>query len=357
MSNLLVYFTYIFLVISLINHLWIRIPNNSTEIAQSVAVLVPMRNEALNVAGIVETLSQQIGVPHLSFVIINDASTDSTGELLQTHTQSDSRFSILALEGPETGWLGKVSALEKGFHRTHADIVIALDADVRLEADAISKAVNQLNDLQLDFISPYPKQVANTFAEKMIQPILHWSWMTTVILRLAEKFPMRATAVANGQFFVVRREALAAIAGFSTVRTSILDDIDLARSLISGGFRGVVTQGSSIAQTRMYSGFDEIRQGYGKSLSYAFGGKVGTLIALSFLFLTGILPLLLALTGDINGWIALFFMTITRLISALRSRSNALLAFLHPISIAFLIYLIFYSYRHRGMIQWKGRLV
>jgi len=357
MSILLVYFTYIFVVISLINHLWIRIPNNAQAISQSVAILVPMRNEALNVAGIVESLSQQIGVPHLSFVIINDASTDSTGELLQSHTQSDSRFSILTLAGPEDGWLGKVSALEKGFLTTGADIVIALDADVRLEADAIAKAVNQLNDLHLDFISPYPKQIAKTLAEKMIQPILHWSWMTTVILRLAEKFPMRSTAVANGQFFVVRREALVAIDGFSTVRTSILDDIDLARSLITAGFRGVVTQGSSIAQTRMYSGFDEIRQGYGKSLSHAFGGKVGTVIALSFLFLTGILPLLLALTGDINGWIALFFMTITRLISAIRSRSNALLALLHPISTALLIYLIFYSYRHRGTIQWKGRLV
>jgi cellulose synthase/poly-beta-1,6-N-acetylglucosamine synthase-like glycosyltransferase len=276
---------------------------------------------------------------------------------LQTHTQSDSRFSILTLAGPEHGWLGKVSALEKGFLTTRTDIVIALDADVRLEVDAISKAVNQLNDLHLDFISPYPKQIANSFAEKMIQPILHWSWMTTVILRLAEKFPIRSTAVANGQFFLVRRDALVAIDGFSTVRTSILDDIDLARSLITGGFRGVVTQGSSIAQTRMYSGLDEIRKGYGKSLSCAFGGKVGTVIALSFLFLTGILPLLLAITGDINGWIAFFFITVTRIISAIRSRGNVLLSLLHPISTVLLMYLIFYSFRHRGTIQWKGRLV
>ena len=357
MSILLVYFTYLFLVISVINHLWIRIPNNSREITQSVAVLVPMRNEATNVAGIVETLSQQVGVPHLSIVIINDASTDSTAELLTTHTQSDSRFTILTLTGPEEGWLGKVSALESGFITTQADVIIALDADVRLEADAISRAVNQLIDLQLDFISPYPRQIAFTFSEKLIQPILHWSWMSTVILRLAEKIPMRSTAVANGQFFVVRREALLAIDGFSTVRTSILDDIELARSLISAGFRGVVTQGSAIAKTRMYSGFDEIRQGYGKSLSYAFGGRLGTFIAISFLFLTGVLPLLLGLMGDSNGWIAFFFMMVTRIISAIRSRTNVLLSLLHPISSALLIYLIFYSYRHRGSIQWKGRLV
>lgn len=357
MSILLVYFTYIFLVISLINHLWIRIPNNSREITQSVTVLVPMRNEAANVAGIVETLSQQVSMPHLSVVIINDASTDSTAELLSEHTQSNSRFTVLTLTGPETGWLGKVSALESGFKRTQADVIITLDADVRLEIDAIARAVNQLNDLQLDFVSPYPRQIAHSFAEKLIQPILHWSWMSTVILRLAEKFPMRSTAVANGQFFVVRREALVAIDGFSTVRTSILDDIDLARSLISAGFRGVVTQGSAIAKTRMYSGFDEIRQGYGKSLSEAFGGRLGTFIAISFLFATGVLPLLVALTGDINGWIAFFFIAVTRIISAIRSRGNVALTMLHPISSVLLIYLIFYSYRHRGSIQWKGRLV
>ena len=355
MSILLVYFTYFLLLISLINHIWIRIPKNSTPLSHSVAVIVPMRNEADNVAPLIESLQGQIGVSNYHVVIVNDASTDATDELASRYIDGDTRFSLITTAGPEEGWLGKVSALQEGLSVTTADVVITIDADVRLEPKAIARAVNQLSDLNLDFISPYPRQIANTFAERMVQPLLHWSWMTTVILRLAEKFPMRSTAVANGQFFVVKRSALGVIDGFSTVRTSILDDIDLARSLISAGFRGVVTQGSSISHTRMYSSFSEIRQGYGKSLSYAFGGKVGAALAIAFIAATGIAPLALALTGDTNGWIALFFIFITRFISALRSRANISTALLHPVSSAILIYLIIYSFRYRGRIQWKGR--
>jgi cellulose synthase/poly-beta-1,6-N-acetylglucosamine synthase-like glycosyltransferase len=181
--------------------------------------------------------------------------------------------------------------------------------------------------------------------------------MSTIVLRLAEKFPRRSTAVANGQFFVVRSSALAKIDGFTSVSNHILDDIELARSLITAGYKGVVTEGSGIASTRMYGSFDEIRQGYGKSLWKAFGGPLGSIIAISFIFLTGILPVLLIFNGNVIGWFIYLYITFSREISAIRSRGNSLYAFLHPLSSALLIYLIIYSWRKRGSIQWKGRTV
>ena len=82
---------------------------------------------------------------------------------------------------------------------------------------------------------------------------------------------------------------------------------------------------------------------------------MGAALAIAFIAATGIAPLALALTGDTNGWIALFFIFITRFISALRSRGSVSTALLHPVSSAILIYLIIYSFRYRGRIQWKGR--
>ena len=298
-----------------------------------------------------------MGVKNLNFVIINDGSTDKTAELLTSVIDGDPRFSVIDSPIQRDGWLGKVSALQSGYESARSEFIITLDADVRLQPNAIMRAISQLERLKLDFVSPYPRQIAQTFAEKLIQPLLHWSWMSTVILRLAEKFPRRSTAVANGQFFVARKSALDAINGFESVNTKILDDIELARSLISAGYRGVVTEGSGIASTRMYSSFDEIRQGYGKSLWKAFGGSFGTVIAIAFLFATGILPVLMILNGYLIGWLIYLYMVFSREISAIRSRSNPLFAFLHPLSSALLIYLIIYSWRNRGTIQWKGRTV
>ena len=228
---------------------------------------------------------------------------------------------------------------------------------MRLNPDALSCAINQISELNLDFISPYPRQDAETLAEKLIQPLLHWSWMSTIILRLAEKKPQPSTAVANGQFFVVRKSALDAVGGFQSVQNQILDDIEIARSLIKSGYRGVVTEGAEIAHTRMYQNFSEIREGYGKSLHKAFGGKVGALVASTFIALTGILPLMLALRGSLIATFAFLLIAFTRALSALRAKSNPLFALLHPISSALLIYLIAYSWRKRGTVQWKGRTV
>jgi glycosyltransferase involved in cell wall biosynthesis len=349
--------SYILLLISLVNYYTIRIPKNSAPIQASVTLLLPVRNEESNITECVAALKSQGSVENLKFIVINDQSTDKTAELLTSSIAGDARFTVLETEGLRTGWLGKVSALQSGYEAADAEFIVTLDADVRLYPDALSRAINQISELNLDFISPYPRQEARTMAEKLIQPLLHWSWMSTIILRLAEKRPYPSTAVANGQFFIARKKALDAVGGFQSVQNKILDDIEIARSLIKSGFRGVVTEGAEIAHTRMYQNFSEIREGYGKSLHKAFGGKVGAVLASAFIAMTGILPLILALRGSLIATITFLLIALTRALSALRAKSNPMYALLHPISSALLIYLIAYSWAQRGKIQWKGRTV
>lgn len=357
MAQLLLSFSILIFAISLINFFTIRIPKRDEEVKKAVTILAPMRNEAENVPEFISALSAQMGVRNLRIIVINDGSTDKTAELLDTVIGNDKRFAVIDSPVQRLGWLGKVSALQTGYQAAESEYIITLDADVRLEPNAVMRAITQLERLKLDFTSPYPRQIAQTFPEKLIQPLLHWSWMSTIVLRLAEKYPRRSTAVGNGQFFVVRKSALDAVDGFTSVSNQILDDIELARSLIGAGFKGVVTEGSGIASTRMYSSLDEIRQGYGKSLWKAFGGPIGTVIAIAFIFLTGIVPVILICNGYLIGWFIYLYIAFSREISAIRSRSNPLYAFLHPISSALLIYLIIYSWRKRGTIQWKGRTV
>jgi cellulose synthase/poly-beta-1,6-N-acetylglucosamine synthase-like glycosyltransferase len=357
MSSVAILLVFLTFLICVVNFVTIRKPENDDAIAESVTVIVPMRNEAENVADCIAAIKQQQGISNLHIIVVDDSSTDSTRELIHASISGDSRFSVI--ESPElrTGWLGKVSALQAGFSAAHSEFIVTIDADVRLKPNALMRAVNQLKDLSLDFVSPYPQQIAGTFSEKLIQPLLHWSWMSTVILRLAERFPIRSTAIANGQFFVARKEALDIVDGFSSVSHQILDDIEIARTLIASGFRGVVTEGSAIAKTRMYSSFSELRNGYSKSLWKAFGGPIGSVIAILFIFAVGIFPLLLALNGYVVGIVTYLLSVLTRELSALRSRSNPIYAFLHPLSSALLIYLIIYSWSKRGNVQWKGRTV
>jgi cellulose synthase/poly-beta-1,6-N-acetylglucosamine synthase-like glycosyltransferase len=164
-------------------------------------------------------------------------------------------------------------------------------------------------------------------------------------------------AVANGQFFVVRRSALASIGGYQSVKHAVIDDVFLARELVKNGSSGTVINGSEIAETRMYATWSEIKAGYGKSLNQAFGSLFGALFVVAFLIATCVAPLLLGLLGNPYGWLGFAAIVGTRVLSAIKSRGRVLDSVLHPISVLALIYLIVYSYLRRGSIQWKGRTV
>ena len=345
----------ILLTIAAVNFVQIRTPKRTSELAEAVGVLVPMRNEAANVEGLIATLAAQEG--SFRFYLLDDNSEDQTFELLQQFTKADSRFTVLKGAALKDKWIGKTWALQQLFDASSEEILVSIDADVRLTNDAINKAVTALNSTQLDFISPYPRQIAKTFAERLVQPLLQWSWLTTVPLRYAEKSGQKSMAVANGQFFVVRRSALTSIGGYQSVKHADIDDVFLARELVKNGSCGTVINGSDIAETRMYASWSQIESGYGKSLSKAFGSIYGAIFVMAFLLATCVTPLFLGVSGNAYGWLGFAAIIGTRVLSALKSGGRVLDSVLHPISIVALVYLTIYSYLMRGSIQWKGRTV
>jgi len=345
----------ILLTIAAVNFVQIRSPKRTSVLTETVGVLVPMRNEAENVEGLVATLAAQEGSFH--FYLLDDNSEDQTFELLQRFTQADSRFTVIKGAVLSDMWIGKTWALQQLYKASHEEVLISIDADVRLSNDALNKAVTTLHDSTLDFVSPYPRQIALSFAERLIQPLLQWSWLTTVPLRYAESSTQQSMAVANGQFFVVRRSALAAIGGYQSVKHAVIDDVFLARQLVKNGLSGTVINGSDIAQTRMYASWEEIKAGYGKSLNQAFGTIVGAIFVVAFLIATCVVPLILGILGNPYGWLGFAAIVGTRVLSAIKSRGRVLDSVLHPISVLALVYLIAYSYLRRGSIQWKGRTV
>jgi glycosyltransferase involved in cell wall biosynthesis len=341
------------MTLTLMNFFLIRNPHAVSD--QRAGVLVPLRNEAENIQDFIATLSRQVGDFH--FYLLDDNSEDLTLDLLEQFTAGDSRFTVIKGAPLAQGWIGKTWALQQLFDQSSEEFLVSVDADVRLTPDAIARSVATLKSTSLDFISPYPRQIALSFGERMIQPLLQWSWLTTVPLRIAEKSSRPSMAIANGQFFVVRRIALEKIGGYKAVKNAVIDDVFLARELIRIGFHGGVINGASIAQCRMYTSWSLIKSGYGKSLNKAFGGVVGASFVVLFLFLTSILPIILSLSGNFYGWLGYILIVFSRMLSAIKTQGRVVDSFLHPISAALLIYLIIYSFKVRNSVTWKGRTV
>ena len=337
------------LVITVVNVINMRVVGlKGVEIiTESVDVLIPMRNEEENVEGCIKSVLNSELLETSKIYVLDDGSTDETGALI-------SQFEVEKLIGAElpVGWLGKVWACHNLSQAGTGKYLVFVDADVRLHPYAIASAITKMNNFGWDFISPYPRQIAGSFLEKLIQPLLQWSWLASVPLRLAEKFPNRSMTIANGQFFVVKRSAYEEAGGHAAIPGEVLDDLELARLLVSKGFKGGVADGSAVASCRMYKTNSQLIDGYTKSLWKAFGGQLGTVVAIILLFFTGISPYL-----GIGAPATFIFLS--RFLAAIKTRSNPAYAFLHPISIVILLYLIVLSSmrKSRGTLIWRGRTI
>ncbi len=337
------------------NFFSIKKPRDVSDISNFVSVIVPLRNEAHNIKELVASLAAQRFLNQVEFIFLDDNSEDQTHSIITSSIAGLNDFRLIQGAPLPVGWIGKTWALAQLLEASRGEIIVSIDADVRITFDAISKSITLMNSTGLDFISSYPRQIALTLGERLIQPLLQWSWMSTLVLAIVERSRFSSMAVANGQFFIVRKRALVQSGGYKCVKAAVLDDVFLARALMKSGFKGVAVNGAEISDVRMYSSWTQIKSGYGKSLRYAFGSNFGAFIAVIFLFLTGVTPLIFTLIGSMWGWISLTLIIFTRFLSAIRFRSRLFDSFFHPISSLLLIYLIFYSYQKRGKIEWKGR--
>jgi glycosyltransferase involved in cell wall biosynthesis len=337
------------LIITLANVINMRVVGlkGATSVGETVDVLIPMRNEEENVEGCLKSVLNSELLDVSKVFVLDDGSSDSTAELI-------GQFKVDKLIGtqPPTGWLGKVWACHNLAQVGSGKYLVFIDADVRLHPYAIASSITKMNKFGWDFISPYPRQISGSFLERLIQPLLQWSWLASVPLRIAEKFPNRSMTIANGQFFIVKRSAYNTSGGHASIPNEVLDDLELARLLISKGFKGGVADGSAVASCRMYKNNSQLIDGYTKSLWKAFGGQFGTLIAIFLLYFTGISPYL-----GIGAPASFIFLS--RVLAAIKTRSNPAYAFLHPISILVLLYLIVLSSirKSRGTLQWRGRAI
>ncbi|MFM7148054.1 MAG: glycosyltransferase family 2 protein, partial [Actinomycetales bacterium] len=267
-------------------HLRTPVPGTSEE---PISVLIPARNEARRIGPTLASVLAQVGVPNMQVVVLDDGSTDGTSQIVQSF--DDPRLELLHGDtDPPAGWLGKPWACARLAEHATGSVVIFIDADVVLEPWAISAAVRLLRDSGLALISPYPRQIAQTLPERLVQPLLVWSWLSTLPLRQAETSARPTLAAANGQFMVFDANAYRQIGGHAAVRDNVLEDVGLMRAVKAAGLQGNVVDGFAMAQCRMYESGSAMVDGYTKSLWAAFGGPWGSLGVATVLGATYLLP-------------------------------------------------------------------
>ncbi len=218
-----------------------------------VTVLIPARNEAAVVEKTLAALNIQ--GRNLSVIVVNDQSTDGTGELVKRIPVPK----LTLIEGGPlgAGWSGKLWALEQGQQHVTTPLIMLLDADIELKPGLIATLREQMQKHNVSFISLMAVPTMGNFWEKLLLPAFVYFFRLLYPFRLSNSVNRRVAAAAGGCILMQSR-LLDEIGGFAAIKDELIDDCSLARRIKSKGHKTWIGLTHSVCSIRPYQQLRQI---------------------------------------------------------------------------------------------------
>ena len=173
-----------------------------TRVSSPVSVIVPARNEVDNIDSCLAGLSAQMGLGQFCIIVIDDNSVDGTKAIAERRIAADPRIRVVDAGPLPTGWAGKPHACWRGAALADGDWLCFVDADVRAAPPLIAAAIIAAETRRVDMLSLHPRQALGSFWEQLVIPA------GMLVLACAKRFDPASQDIVNGQFLLVRREAV-----------------------------------------------------------------------------------------------------------------------------------------------------
>ena len=314
-------------------------PANLSPSGPFVSVLVPARNEALNIERCVRSLLQQ-NYGSYEIIVLDDGSTDTTPELLCSLVrESGGRLRSLKGEPLPEGWHGKSWACFQLGRHAKGELLLFTDADTIHQPDALRRSVGALEDSGADMLSLTPYQELGSFWEKLVVPMVYFILMCFLPLRLVWTSRNPAFSFANGQFILFRRDFYDRINGHAAVKGDLVEDVWLCMAVKKAGGTVTAYNGTDTVSCRMYRNGKDVWEGFSKNLFAGLGYK--TLALLAMIVMTALLYIapyaFLVRSLFISEFsVPLFWLPLIQIAVVLLSRVIIALAFRQPLSVVLL---------------------
>jgi hypothetical protein len=329
----------------------------------SISVLIPARNEELSIEACVRSVLASKHV-ELEVIVLDDASTDRTAEIVRTIAAEDARVRLETAPPLPEGWCGKQAACFALSKLARFDTFTFLDADVRLDSDALARMQLFLKDSGAELVSGFPKQETGTLLEKLLIPLINWVLLCFLPLWGMRHFRWAAFGAGCGQWFMTTRTAYEKVGGHSAVKSSLHDGLTLPRAYRKAGFWTDICDATNLATCRMYRSARGVWFGLAKNAreGMAATGQIGFWTVV--LLCGQVLPYVVLLVGWVNPevrWcaaLAILFSFTARAGITILFRRFVWEEVLHPIAIVLLLGVQWYAIILAVIgkpVGWKGR--
>ena len=341
-----------------------RIPNP----APLISVMVPARDEEANIGACLESLQKQ-DYPNYEVLVLDDNSADNTAGIVGDMADGDNRIRLYSGEPLPEDWAGKPFACYQLARRAKGDWLLFVDADTIHAPHMLRSVLSIATKLKTSLLSGFPRQLANSFPQKVAIPVLYFvilSWLPLWWLHRSRK-PRPSLAI--GQFLLFPREAYWKMGGHEAVKSRILEDVWLGVEINRKGGRHVAIDLSPVVSCNMYRSIGAMWEGFIKWMySVAAMSRLGLfamLVAGYFFFLAPFYWLwneyITLSTPSVWREVVLFQVAVILLMRGLidtRFKEPVISAILHPFGFAFLVASGLYAGGKRVVgagVSWKKR--
>lgn len=252
-----------------------------------VAIVVPAHNEADQLPQTVPALLAQDYPGKWGVILVDDRSSDGTAEVARS--LNDGRLQVVEGSALPSGWAGKVWAMAQGIEAAgDAAYLLLTDADIIHVPNSLRRLVAESVRWDLGLNSRMARLRTVSGPERLLIPPFLFFFNLLYPMRLVNR-PGR-TAGAAGGCILVRRAALEAAGGMRTIRSEVIDDVNLAAAVKGAGasIRLAVSRGD-VTSLREYRSLGAIWRMVKRTafteLRFSWLLLAGTLFGLALLFL------------------------------------------------------------------------
>lgn len=343
-----------------------------------VSILIPARDEEASIERAVRAGLASRGV-ECEVIVLNDGSSDATGDIVRRLASEDARVRLIeGIELPDR-WNGKQHACFRLAGAARYDLLMFLDADVRLHPDAarllIRRKSMRLGGEPVALLSAFPRQETGTILEKMLIPMMQFLLLCYLPFSRMRSSSHPAYASGCGQLFLTDRTSYTRAGTHEAIRSSRHDGLQLPKAFRRNAMMTDCVDGTDLATCRMYTNASQVIRGL---LKNADEGIANARLLIPFTVLLGVANLVpwvtLALSVEayssgVQGFqvfagILLSLMAIVlsyqpRIMAVVALKQSGVGAALHPLAIALFLAIQWWAFLNalRGKrVAWRGRV-
>lgn len=334
-----------------------RLPMERKTESTRISVIIPARNEALTLPLLLGDLSRQ-NPPPFEIIVADDASEDDTAEIARSFGTT-----ILDLRNKPGDWVGKSWACQQGAQASKGDVLLFLDADVRLGPGGLSRLAAAYAAYGALSVQPYHDTQKAYEQGSLIFNLVQ-------IAANGSALPHPINLGLYGPVVALSRSDYFIAGGHESVKSAVVEDLALAVRLRRANIPFRIFVGDSDVSFRMYpAGFRSLRQGFTKNMATGAAKTPVRLLLPVVLFLASLasapLHLVLSLArGEpqaiLYGVLYALWVFTLFLVSRRIGRYRPLAVLLYPLPLLVFFGVFLHSGLLRlfhGKVMWKGRAI